>query len=230
MKTTIQTQQFKYFDIIMTLFVSVLLISNLSATKLIEFGPIITDGGAILFPLAYIFGDILTEVYGYKYARRAIWMGFGVMLLAVACFTIVQYLPAASDWGNQEAFESILGFFPRIVLASLVAYLFGEFINAFVLAKLKIKTKGKYMGLRLISSTVIGQLLDTVVFGLIAFGGILSANDMIKFIYIGWIFKVLVEVIFLPVTYIVIRRLKAAEGVDAFDKKTNFSPAKFSLK
>jgi uncharacterized integral membrane protein (TIGR00697 family) len=224
------TNNFKHYDIVLALFASVLLISNLSATKLIEFGPIITDGGAILFPLAYIFGDILTEVYGYQYARRAIWTGFAVMLLAVLSFTIVQYLPPAADWPNQEAFESILGFFPRIVFASLVAFLFGEFMNSYVLAKMKLKTQGKYLGGRLVGSTIVGQFVDTIVFALIAFGGILVGWDMVKFILIGWGFKVGVEIIFLPVTYSVVAYLKKSEGVDAFDKKTNFTPLKVSVK
>lgn len=222
-------KNYKYYDIVLALFAGVLLISNLSATKLIEFGPVITDGGAILFPLAYIFGDILTEVYGYKYARRAIWTGFAVMLLAVASFTIVQHLPAATDWPNQEAYESILGFFPRIVLASLIAYLFGEFINSFVLAKMKLKTKGKYLGMRLIASTVVGQFFDTIVFALIAFGGILTGWDMYKFILIGWGFKVGVEIVCLPITYTVVNKLKKIEKSDAYDKKTNFTPLKISL-
>lgn len=220
---------FLYYDLILVIFAASLLISNLAATKLVAFGPIITDGGAILFPLVYIFGDILTEVYGYKYARRAIWMGFATMLLAVVAFTVVKYLPAAPEYTSQEAFESILGFFPRIVLASLCAYLVGEFLNSYVLAKLKIRTKGKKLWLRLIGSTFVGEFFDTLVFSLIAFGGILTTNDMIKFIAIGWIFKTAVEVIMLPVTYSVVNFLKKREKIDAYDKKTNFNPLKISL-
>src|SRR3990167_9493224 len=129
----------KYYDLIIASFVSALLISNIAAVKLITIGGIITDGGAVLFPLVYIFGDVLTEVYGYAYARRAIWSGFGVMFVAVLAFTIVGQLPASPEWGLQQSYSDILGFFPRIVLASLVAYLFGEFVNATILARLKIK-------------------------------------------------------------------------------------------
>ena len=215
---------FKHYDLVLVAFVSMLLISNLAATKLIAFGPIITDGGAILFPLIYILNDELTEVYGYKRARRAIWAGFAAMLLAVFAFTIVRYLPAADVYTDQAAFEAVLGFFPRIVLASLVAYLFGSFLNAFVLAKLKVRTKGKKLWLRLISSTLVGEFFDTVIFALIAFGGILGASDMLIFIAIGWGFKTGVEVIMLPITYRVIAWLKRKEGVDIYDKKTDFSP------
>lgn len=222
-------KRLRYYDLILALFASILLISNLGATKLIEFGPIITDGGAILFPLAYIFGDVLTEVYGYKYARRAIWTSFGVMLLAIFSFTIVRYLPGAPEYTDQAAFDSILGFFPQIVLASLCAYLVGEFVNSYVLAKLKVRTGGKKLWLRLIGSTFVGQLLDTTIFALIAFGGILSGSDMLKFIAIGWAFKTGVEIFLLPVTYRVIAFLKKHENMDAYDKKTDFSPLHVKL-
>jgi uncharacterized integral membrane protein (TIGR00697 family) len=217
-------KQFLYLDIIIALFAAMLLISNLAATKLIAFGPIITDGGAILFPLIYIFNDVLTEVYGYKYARRAIWIGFGVMLLAIVAFTIVRYLPGASEYTAQSSYDAVLGFFPRIVLASLAAYLVGSFLNSFVLAKLKVRTAGKKLWMRLIGSTAVGELFDTIVFGLIAFGGILGAKDMVIFILIGWLFKTGVEVILLPVTYRVISHLKKVENIDTYDKKTDFSP------
>lgn len=220
---------YRYYDLILAFFAAVLLISNLSATKLVAFGPIISDGGAVLFPLAYIFSDVLTEVYGYAYARRAIWTGFGVMLLAVAAFTIVRYLPGAAEYHDQAAFEAVLGFFPRIVVASLAAYLVGEFLNSYVLAKLKIKTAGKMMWLRLIGSTVVGEMADTVVFCLIAFGGILTGQDMLIYILVGWAFKTGVEVVLLPVTYHVIDFLKKHEDVDAYDTKTDFSPARISV-
>lgn len=222
-------KNYRYYDLILALFAACLLISNLSATKLIAFGPIITDGGAILFPLVYIFGDVLTEVYGYKYARRAIWTGFVVMLLAVFSFTVVRYMPPAADYHDQAAFEAVLGFFPRIVLASLLAYLVGEFLNAYVLAKLKVKTKGEKLWLRLIGSTFVGQMADTLVFAFVAFGGILTGMDMLIFIAVGWGFKTGAEVLLLPITYRVINFLKKHEKVDTYDKKTDFTPAKISL-
>ncbi len=215
---------YKYYDLILASFGALLLISNLSATKLIAFGPIITDGGAVLFPLIYILNDILTEIYGYKYARRAIWSGFAVMLLAVFSFTVVRYMPPAAEYTDQGAFVAVLGFFPRIVLASLTAYLFGSFMNAFVLAKLKIRTKGKQLWLRLVGSTAVGELFDTVIFALIAFGGIIQGWDMVIYILVGWGFKTGVEIVMLPVTYRVIAWLKRKEGVDTYDTKTNFTP------
>lgn len=222
-------KQFRYLDIIIAVFAAMLLISNLAATKLVAFGPIITDGGAVLFPLIYIFGDVLTEVYGYKRTRRAIWIGFGVMLLAVTCFTIVRYLPGAAEYTAQASYEAVLGFFPRIVLASLAAYLVGSFLNSYVLAKLKVKTKGKKLWFRLIGSTFVGEFFDTVVFALIAFGGILGYSDMVIFILVGWLFKTGVEVVLLPVTYRVVKYLKRVEHVDVYDKKTDFNPLKVDI-
>ncbi len=221
---------FKYYDIILAVFAAILLISNLAGTKLIAFGPIITDGGAILFPISYILGDVLTEIYGYKYARRAIWVGLGVMLLAVLCFTIVRYMPPAPEYADQASYEAVLGFFPRIVAASLAAFLTGSFLNSFVLAKLKVKTKGKKLWLRLIGSTVVGELCDTVVFAFVAFGGILQGMNMLTYILIGWIFKTVVEIVFLPITYRVIDKMKQIEKVDAYDDKTNFTPFSVDLK
>lgn len=220
---------FAYYDIIVAGFVSCLLVSNLAATKLVAIGSFILDGGAILFPLTYILGDVLTEVYGFKYARRTIWTGFIGMIIAVLSFTAVRYMPFPPEYADQRAFESVLGFFPRIVAASLVAYLVGEFMNAYVLAKLKLKTRGKKMWLRLIGSTVIGELFDTVIFCLVAFGGILKGNDMLNYIAVGWIFKVLVEIILLPVTYRVISILKHAESSDANDANTDFTPLSISI-
>lgn len=222
-------KHFRYFDIIVASFAAMLLISNLAATKLVAFGSIITDGGAILFPLIYILNDVLTEVYGYKYARRAIWTGFGVMVIAVAAFTIVRYLPSAPEYTAQASYEAVLGFFPRIVLASLAAYLIGSFLNSYVLAKLKLRTNGKKLWLRLIGSTAVGELFDTIVFGLVAFAGILGATDMVIFILVGWLFKTSVEVIMLPITYRVVSYLKRAENIDAYDKKTDFNPLGVTL-
>jgi uncharacterized integral membrane protein (TIGR00697 family) len=220
---------FLYYDLILAAFVLTLLISNLAATKLITVGSLILDGGALLFPLTYIFGDVLTEVYGYRYARRAIWSGFAGMLLAIVTFTIVGMLPYPAEYTAQSSYEAVLGFLPRIVLASLSAYLVGEFLNSYVLVKLKARTGGKRLWLRLIGSTLIGEFFDTIIFCLIAFGGILSGMDMLNYILVGWLFKCGVEVVMLPITYRVIRFLKKAENVDANDKKANLTPFSMSL-
>ena len=222
-------KSFKYYDIILAVFAAVLLISNLAGTKLIAFGPITTDGGAVLFPLAYILGDVLTEIYGYKYTRRAIWTAFGIMLLAVAAFTVVRYMPPASEYTAQASYEAVLGFFPRIVAASLAAFLTGSFLNSFVLAKLKIKTKGEKLWLRLIGSTLVGEFFDTVVFALVAFGGILQGTGMLVYILIGWLFKTGVEVVCLPITYRVIAKMKQIEKIDTYDNKTDFTPFRVDL-
>ena len=169
----------------------------------------------MLFPLAYILGDVLTEIYGYKYARRAIWAAFRIMLLAVAAFTIVRYMPLAPEYTAQASYEAVLGFFPRIVAASLAAFLTGSFLNSFVLAKL---------WLRLIGSTFVGEFFDTVVFALVAFGGILQGTGMLVYILIGWLFKTGVEVVCLPITYRVIAKMKQIEKIDTYDNKTDFTP------
>lgn len=212
------------YDLIVVAFVAVLLISNISATKLIDIGPFIADGGAVLFPLAYIFGDILTEVYGFARARRAIWAGFGAQIIAALVFWLVTLLPPSVAYANQAAFEAVLGFLPRIVIASLIAYLIGEFVNSFVLARLKIKTGGRGLGGRFIFSTFIAQFFDTVIFGLVAFGGILSGGEFMEFVLFGWLFKTAVEIIMLPLTYRLVTWLKRREGLDTYDRKTDFNP------
>lgn len=220
------TKGAKYYDIILASFVAFLLISNIGAVKIIDIKGFLTDGGAILFPLTYIFGDILTEVYGYKYARRAIWTAFSLMAVASIVFLLVGAAPAGADWNLQDSWNNILGFVPRIVIASLAAFLVGQFMNAFVLAKLKVKYGKNKMWIRLIGSTIVGELFDTTIFTLVAFtgSGFMSGHDTIKFILQGWIFKTVIEIIMLPVTYRVIAYLKIEEKRDAMDTKTNFSP------
>jgi len=218
--------KYKHLDIITAIFVAVLILSNIASTKITSFGWLSFDGGMLLFPLAYIFGDILTEVYGYARARRVIWIGFAMNILMVATFWIVGKLPADPMWGLQESFDSILGVVWRIVLASLVAYLVGEFTNSYLLAKLKIKTKGKMLWLRTIGSTVVGQFLDTTIFLLIAFAGFLPWS-LIGVIWLtNYIFKILIEILLLPITYKVVAWLKKHEHEDHYDKHTDFNPLK----
>jgi len=217
---------YRYIDFITAAFASVLILSNIASTKIASIAGISFDGGTILFPLAYIFGDILTEVYGFARARRVIWIGFGMNLLMVLTFWLVGLLPADPMWGLQESYMSILGVVPRIVLGSLVAYLVGEFLNSYVLAKMKIKQGGSHFGIRAISSTIIGQLFDTTIFLAIAFWGILPF-EVIKTIWIvNFIFKVLVEIALLPITYRIVNTLKDRESSDIFDANTNFNPFK----
>lgn len=203
---------YRHFDILLALFVAILLISNIAATKLLAIGPFIMDGGAILFPLTYIIGDVLAEVYGLKAAKRAIWTAFGVSALAALTFLAVQYLPGAPEYTNQAAFEAVLGFVPQIVIASLAAFLCGQFMNAYVLVKMKEKWGDKNLWARLLGSTIAGQLVDTIIFCTIAFYGIITGWSFANYVLVGVAYKVAMEIILLPVTYRVIAIIKRHEA------------------
>jgi len=218
------TKNFKYLDIITVFFVAVLLISNIASTKIAKVGFMSLDGGTLLFPLAYIFGDILTEVYGYGRSRKVIWLGFGSAILMSLTFYVIGLLPSASGWDNQNAYMAILGQAPRIVFASLVAYFVGEFSNSFILAKLKIMTKGKWLWTRTIGSTLVGELLDSAIFISIAFIGVLPKELIWNLIIFNYVFKTGVEVVFTPITYAVVGFLKKREHEDYYDIKTDFNP------
>ena len=214
----------RYLDIITAIFVTVLLLSNIASTKIAALGKISFDGGTILFPLAYIFGNILTEVYGFARARRVIWIGFAMNVLMVLTFWVVGMLPADAVWGLQDAYDSILGVIPRIVLGSLAAYLIGEFANSIILAIMKVQSGGKKFWMRALGSTIVGQALDTTVFLMIAFAGVLPW-DLLGVIWVtNYVFKIAIEIVFLPVTYKIVRWLKTQEVIDYFDEDTNFSP------
>lgn len=217
---------YKYLNHIGIFFVSVLLISNIASTKIVDLGWFTFDGGTLLFPLGYIFGDILTEVYGYKNTKKIIWLGFLSALLMSVFFTIVGELPQAPLWDNQNAYDLILGQTPRIVLASLIAYLCGTFSNSFILAKIKVITNGSKLWIRTIGSTIIGELIDSVIFIIIAFWGILPYELIITLIISNYIFKTSIEILFTPITYKIINFLKKSEGEDFYDKNTNFNPFK----
>jgi uncharacterized integral membrane protein (TIGR00697 family) len=217
-------RSFKYFDIIMALFVAVLIISNIASTKILLLWKFTFDGGTILFPLSYIFGDILTEVYGYKKSRRVIWTGFFCTILMSVVLMIVQFLPPAPDWPFQEAFTNILGLMPRIVLASLIAYFAGEFSNSYVLAKMKVWTKGKWLWTRTIGSTIVGQGVDTLLFCMIAFFGVLPFPLLLAVVLSNYVFKVGIEVLFTPLTYKIVNFLKIREHEDYYDYNTDFNP------
>lgn len=217
-------KNYKYLSAISVFFVSVLLISNVASTKIVDLGWFVFDAGTLLFPLSYIFGDILTEVYGYKRSRSVIWLGFSMALLMSVIFIIVGKLPPASDWANQDAYNAILGLTPRIVIASLIAFFAGEFSNSYVLAKMKIATNGKWLWARTIGSTIVGELLDTLLFVVIAFWGILPNELLITIIVSNYLFKTGVEVIFTPITYKIVGFLKKNEQEDYYDRETNFNP------
>ena len=217
-------KQYAYILPIGIFFVSVLLISNIASTKIVTLGWFTFDGGTLLFPLSYIFGDILTEVYGYKKTKEIIWLGFISALMMSIIFMIVEKLPAAVDWGNQTAYDTIIGTTPRIVLASLIAYTCGSFSNAFVLAKMKIWTKGKYLWTRTIGSTIVGELLDSSIFICVAFIGVFSVKTLGILILSNYVFKTCIEVICTPITYKIIAYLKNKESVDHYDAHTDFNP------
>jgi len=215
---------YKYLGTLSVFFVAVLLISNIASTKIVQLGWLTFDGGTLLFPLSYIFADILTEVYGFTRARRVIWLGFFCAFIMSAILYIVGALPAASDWGNQSAYDAILGQAPRIVFASLIAYLCGEFINSFILAKMKIWTAGKWLWTRTVGSTVVGELVDSTLFIVIAFAGVLPNSLLVTLIISNYVFKTAIEILFTPVTYATVGYLKRAEGEDYYDRDTNFNP------
>jgi uncharacterized integral membrane protein (TIGR00697 family) len=202
------------------LFMCLLVIANISAVKLIGLGevslfgsplPVTIDGGAFLFPLTYILGDVLTEIFGFRAARRAIWLGFVGSVCAAGSFWLVGAVPPADSWEGQAAFETVLGFVPRIVLASMAAYLAGQLLNAATLAAIKRKTGERALAVRLLASTAIGELADTAVFCFIAFYGVISGAQFIGYAALGYIYKCLAEVVLLPVTYRVVALVKRHE-------------------
>ncbi len=217
-------ERFRYYDMLVAAFVAVLLVSNIVAPKFIAWGPFRFSGAQLLFPLTYIFGDIFTEVYGYAGSRRAIWNGFFASAVMTVISVIVVALPPAPDWPHQAAYAIVLGSMPRVVIASLVAYWAGEFANSFVMARMKLWTGGRHLWMRTIGSTAVGQLVDTVLVMFIIFAGVMPMSEIWRAIFSGYLAKVLYEAAMTPVTYIVVNRLKRAEGVDILDSHTNFNP------
>ena len=209
-------------------FVTSLVTANVISVKLIQLGGLVFPAGVVIFPISYIFGDVLTEVYGYQRARLVIWLGFVCNLLAVAAIWLAQILPAASFWQGQGAFVQILGYTPRLLLASFLAYLLGEFANSFVLARLKIATAGKWLWLRTIGSTLVGEGLDSIVFISLAFAGTIPAAGLLTAILTQWLIKSTYEAAATPLTYLVVNFLKRVEGLDVFDRHTDFNPLKMS--
>lgn len=230
-------KRYRFFDIIMAVFVTVLVVSNIaSSAKIIDlrlniFGvPLAFDGGTLLFPVSYIFGDILTEVYGYKRSRKVIWTGFGCLALASAIFWLVGVLPGEATWqgyAGDAAYAAILGGMSSggIVLGSLAGYWSGEFTNSFILAKMKVWTEGRYLWMRTIGSTIAGELVDTVVFVVVASAfGVFPWSLFLTLTVSNYLFKVGVEALMTPVTYGVVAALKRVESEDYYDRETNFNP------
>lgn len=213
----------RFLVLIASLFTGTLIVSNIVAVKISDFGGHFLDSGNIVFPVSYILGDILTEVYGYKQARRIIWSAFLANALALGAIVLAGQLPAAPFWEDQEAYDAILGQTWRIVLASFVAFLVGEFANSIVLARLKVATAGRFLWLRTISSTLVGQGLDTVLFITIAFAGA-GIPDLPMLMWKTWVFKVGFEALATPVTYLVVTGLKRAEHIDTYDKDVDLNP------
>lgn len=222
---------FRYYDLLVHIFVVILLISNLVGQKIcvIPFihvlgGPARVSGAQLLFPITYIFGDIFTEVYGYGASRRAIWLGFFANILLTLMGVFVTWMPAGSDWPNQKAFEAVFYTVPRFVVASLVAFWAGEFTNSYTLAKMKLWTDGRWLWTRTVGSTITGQFVDTTLVILIAFGGSASWGTMMSLMFWGYVSKVAYEVLATPITYAIVNALKRAERIDVFDRNTDFSP------
>jgi len=228
-----QGRSYRWFSFLTALFVVTLVTSNIIAVKLVQIFGLFLPAAVILFPITYIFGDVLTEVYGFKRARQVIWTGFFCNLVVVVAIWVGGMLPAAPFWvagvfstpqTAQQAYQAILGFTPRLLLASFTAYLVGEFLNSFVLARLKVRTKGRFLWVRTIGSTIVGEGADSIIFITMAFWGILSPGNVLLTIFSQWTFKVVYETIATPLTYLVVNTLKKAEQEDYFDRETNFNP------
>jgi hypothetical protein len=214
--------------IIIAVFITCLITANIIAVKIISLGPFTLPAAIFVFPISYIFGDVLTEVYGYRVARRVIWLGFICNLIFVFFAWIGQILPPASFWGDQAAYKTILGYAPRLLAASFCGYLAGEFANSFVLARMKILTKGRWLWSRTIGSTIVGEGLDTAIFITLAFIG--TSSFMPVMILNHWLAKVLIETAFTPATYAIVNSLKKRESIDTYDYQTRYNPFIISVK
>lgn len=219
-----QGSPFRLLPIISSIFVGVLILSNILATKMIQLGPFVFDGGTLLFPISYIFGDVLTEVYGYKQSRKVIWTGFAMLILATLNIWIIGALPAEESWTLQSDFNNILLQMPRIAIASILGYFSGEYSNSVVLSKLKVHTKGKHLWMRTIGSTLVGELLDSVIFVAVAFAGIYDTSVLIVMAFSNYLFKTCIEAVFTPITYAVIAFTKKQEQIDVFDIGETYNP------
>jgi len=217
-----------WFLLVVATFITCLITANIIAVKLVDLGGLIVDAGIVIFPVSYIVGDVLTEVYGFKQARRVIWLGFFCNLLAVIGIVIGQGLPAAGFWDAQAAYDRILGYTPRLLIASFIAFLVGEFANSYVLARMKVATKGRWLWSRTITSTIVGQAFDSVIFIFIAFWGTSPSDALLSSMLTQWLFKVAYEALATPLTYIVVNFIKRKENLDVYDQGISFNPLSLS--
>jgi uncharacterized integral membrane protein (TIGR00697 family) len=219
-----ETRYSAFFVAVAAIFVTCLVISNIIAVKLVILGGMVLPAAIVIFPVSYLLADVLTEVYGFQAARRVIWLGFLCNILAVAAIYIGGALPAAGFWADQAAYDKILGATPRILAASLLAYLVGEFANTIIMSRLKVAMAGRHLWLRAIGSTLVGQGLDSVVFIAIAFAGLMSTPILLGTIVTQWLVKSAYEALATPVTYAMVGFLKRREGVDVYDRQVRFNP------
>ncbi len=210
------------------LFAACLLISNILAVKIIMIGPWAAPAGVLIFPVSYIIGDVVAEVWGYRKARLIIWAGFAVNLIAILFYSLSIIIPAAPFWTNQDAYATVLQYSPRIALASIVAYLFGSFINAFVMSRVKVMTSGKNFSLRAVVSTIAGEGIDSMIFMSVAFLGLFPVKNLIIMIGTQATLKIIYEIIVLPLTIVIVRWLKKQEGIDTYDMEISYNPFKIS--
>ena len=214
----------QWFVVVVAIFITCLITANVTAVKLVAIFGLVLPAGVVVFPVSYIAGDVLTEVYGFHMARRVIWLGFFCNLIAVLAIWLGGLLPAAPFWDGQGAYERILGYVPRLLVASFLAYLVGEFANSIVIAKMKVATNGRWLWSRTIGSTLVGQGLDSLVFVIVAFFGTIPLKGIVAAIVAQWLFKSVYEAAATPLTYLVVNALKRREGVDAYDRDTDFNP------
>lgn len=219
----------RYLSLLAGLFTANLVITNILNTKLFDFFGFVFPAGIVTFPLSFLAADVLTEVYGYRVTRQIIWSGFIALLVMAAAAIAAIHLPAASFWNLQDSFQAVLQQVPRIVVASILAYWGGEFCNSYVLARSKVATEGRGMWLRFVTSTMAGQAVDTLVFMTVAFAGVYPASDMVRLFVSSWLFKVIWEILALPISVPFTRWLKVVESEDYFDRDTNFTPFRIAV-
>lgn len=222
--TTVDIEKSKYFLYIAIAFVAVLMVSNTTGGKLIGIGPFVFAGAIFIFPISYIFGDVLTEVYGYRATRKIIWSAFVAIIFMSLSYLFIISLPPSSFWNGQEAFAATLGMAPRIAFASILAFFLGEFSNSYVLSRMKVRMNGKSLWMRTIGSTIVGEGVDTVIFVTVAFYGLIPMAALITAIWSGYLFKVVYETLVTPITYAFVGWLKRAEGIDVYDRGINYNP------